>query len=419
MNIVKNKGLICLSIVMIVSFIAPMLQGMESKEEPLFVELLNEHKQEIRLLLIKEALTFLGSHHPITLVGHIDAVCSIAIASDKVVTGSYDGEVKTWDISTGQLLNTLVGHTKAINAIVIAGDKIVTASDDKTAKIWDIKDGNPPKTLSGHTGKITSVAIAGNYVVTGSSDNTAKIWDIKTDKLLHTLAEHTNSVKTVAISDDKVVTGSRDNTAKIWDINTGKSLYTLVGHDSEVFLVEITDDKVITRSSSYNAKRTWNINTGELLNTSLRGSNLIANTGDKQVSMSINNGVVITDLKTDQYYTLKGTRNVLATAAHDKVVTASSRNNMAHIWSLSPKLIGKPENNPLVWIVENTTVPQFDFVNRAYKATIEIKDFIIALPEKLGEIRETESQAQHDGRIYFTFPERVRDFLRVNLNIRK
>jgi len=248
--------------------------------------------------------------------------------------------------------------------------------------------GLQPITLVGHTRAVTSVAIAGDKVVTGSYDNTAKIWDINTGQLLHRLGRR-GSVFSVAIDGDTVVTESRDQTAKIWDINTGQLLSTLPGYKDKIKSVEVLANVAIA--------------------------------GNKIVTASKNNVASICDLNTRQLQrTLKGHTDLVCSVAiaGDKVVTGSY-DKTAKVWSLLPNLQGTIENNPLVWIMEEATIPQLDLINRAYKVTIDERGLmIIALPEKLGKVEENELQEQRDGRTYFSLPANVRQYLQDRLKIR-
>ena len=46
-----------------------------------------------------------------TLEGHTDAVMSVALSQDgkKIISGSYDGSVRTWDMKSKKLLQEFVG----------------------------------------------------------------------------------------------------------------------------------------------------------------------------------------------------------------------------------------------------------------------------------------------------------------------
>jgi len=42
-----------------------------------------------------------------TMIGHSDAVRSVDVCGERVISGSYDCLIKLWDIKTGACLNTL------------------------------------------------------------------------------------------------------------------------------------------------------------------------------------------------------------------------------------------------------------------------------------------------------------------------
>jgi hypothetical protein len=70
-----------------------------------------------------------------------------------VASGSADGEIRTWDLSTGRERSSLCGHTDRINQIAFtpAGDRLVSASQDNTLRVWDLQTGREQFTLRGHT----------------------------------------------------------------------------------------------------------------------------------------------------------------------------------------------------------------------------------------------------------------------------
>ena len=208
--------------------------------------------------------------------GHSDNVTSVAITPDgkRVVSGSWDGTIKIWDIQSGECLDTLEGHLSGVISVAITpdGERVVTGSWDGTIKIWDMQSGECLDTLKGHSSDVESVAITpdGKRVVTGSSDNTIKIWDMQSGECLDTLEGHSGWVNSVAITPggERVVSGSWDETIKIWDIQSGECLDTLKGHLSGVISVAITPggERVVTGSWDGTIK-IWDMQSGECIYT--------------------------------------------------------------------------------------------------------------------------------------------------------
>ena len=60
---------------------------------------------------------------------------------------------------------------------------LVTGSEDGTVRLWDVTTNErplPPVVLHGHSKIIRSIAISANnrWLVTGSDDNAARLWDL-------------------------------------------------------------------------------------------------------------------------------------------------------------------------------------------------------------------------------------------------
>lgn len=187
---------------------------------------------------------------------HPQALSSVAIKDNQIVTGSQNGNIYIWQ--KGKLITTLSGHTAAVQAIAITQDnKIISASEDKTLKIWQA--GKLIKTLTGHTEGVRAVAITadGNKIISASRDKTLKIWDTNGTEIA-TLKGHLAPVYGVAVNpiNSQIVSASADKTIKIWDSN-GTEITTLRGHTNRVWDVAYTPDGNIASASWDKTVRIW------------------------------------------------------------------------------------------------------------------------------------------------------------------
>jgi WD40 repeat protein len=199
-----------------------------------------------------------------TLKGHTDIVTDAAFVSNStVVTASYDGTIRFWDVNTGDevacvkvrpstdhLVKTPVAyprwkkpravpslrietgmHTAVINNISVSADDrlLVTASDDKTVRVWSIPEGKPVHTLRPpggrlKSGKIWSVAVSpdGRFISAGGENEAGVIFifDAYTGVMLRTLDMHTDLVADMHFSQDskRLAVGGRFG-IRIWDTN--------------------------------------------------------------------------------------------------------------------------------------------------------------------------------------------------------
>ena len=64
----------------------------------------------------------------------------IPATGPRLISGSWDGIVKIWDLVTGCCVGTLKAHDRSVNAIALSGDGkyLFTGSTDGKIKIWDL-----------------------------------------------------------------------------------------------------------------------------------------------------------------------------------------------------------------------------------------------------------------------------------------
>jgi WD40 repeat protein len=95
--------------------------------------------------------------------------------------GTAPGEVRVWDVATGNVLLCLRGHTQDVNGVAYSSDglRIATASSDRSVRIWDAATGDELTALGGHRGSILCVDFdpSGRRLASGGSDFVARIWD--------------------------------------------------------------------------------------------------------------------------------------------------------------------------------------------------------------------------------------------------
>src|SRR6185369_4867634 len=101
------------------------------------------------------------------------------------------GEVKLWDVSTGQQIAVLKGHGRGVTQVAFSrdGKLLASGSSDNTIKIWDVATQNELRTLTGHTAGIESLDFSpdGRLLASASDDGSTFLWDTKTGEHLLTL----------------------------------------------------------------------------------------------------------------------------------------------------------------------------------------------------------------------------------------
>uniref|UniRef100_A0A1D1YUA1 Guanine nucleotide-binding protein subunit beta-like protein n=1 Tax=Anthurium amnicola TaxID=1678845 RepID=A0A1D1YUA1_9ARAE len=173
------------------------------------------------------------------LTGHSHFVQDVVLSSDGqfALSGSWDSELRLWDLNTGATTRRFVGHTKDVLSVAFSVDnrQIVSASRDRSIKLWNTL-GECKFTIQdadGHSGWVSCVRFSPNTfvptIVSASWDRTVKAWNLSNCKLKYTLTGHGGYVNTVAVSPDGSLcaSGGKDGVTLLWDLQEGKRLYSL------------------------------------------------------------------------------------------------------------------------------------------------------------------------------------------------
>jgi guanine nucleotide-binding protein subunit beta-2-like 1 protein len=172
------------------------------------------------------------------LCGHGHYVQDVAISSDGqfALSGSWDGTLRLWDLTTGMTTRTFIGHSKDVLSVAFSADnrQIVSGSRDKTINLWNTL-GQCKYTIidEGHKEWVSCVRFSPNLVtpliVSAGWDKIVKVWNLNQCKLRQDLIGHTGYVNTVTVSPDGSLcaSGGKDGNAMLWDLNEGRHLSTL------------------------------------------------------------------------------------------------------------------------------------------------------------------------------------------------
>ncbi len=246
-------------------------------------------------------------HPAASQIGGTRPVSSCSLTSDNLsmVTGSWDGLCKIWNLETLELECTMRGHKERVidvasyptgtSSLKNNGSKISFASSsvDGTAILWpkydntieNIKaDGNdtgmdidttdntlpaltfvkPLAVLKGHADRLGRIAFhpSGKYLGTTSFDRTWRLWDVETCKELLLQEGHARETYGIAFHPDGslVCTTSLASHGRLWDIRSGKCIMPLHGHAKPVLSVDFSPNGFYVATGSMdNTIRMWDL----------------------------------------------------------------------------------------------------------------------------------------------------------------
>jgi phospholipase A-2-activating protein len=135
----------------------------------------------------------------VTLRGHSSRVTSLNWDGPRLLSGSWDGTARVWDVESRAELQQLGGHDNGVSvAYDVASDAVVTVASGRSAgggafagcdlKIW--RRASPADaykvaaTASPHRQPIRAVAVCALGVVTCSNDSSVALSDLTTGNLI-------------------------------------------------------------------------------------------------------------------------------------------------------------------------------------------------------------------------------------------
>jgi WD40 repeat protein len=229
---------------------------------------------------------------PSTLeVGEI--VVSMALSTDSkwLVTGTWEGAVRLWDLRTGKQVRTFNGHAGMATAVALSNDskKLVTASEDGTARLWDVASGKEKRVYpAGEKGQHCLAAIDSEAKwMVASVNATPRLWDLATGKVLRTFDGNVSCVTSLALSADgkRLVTGAAgeiDSSVRLWDVATGKELMKMHHRDAVISVQISKNGNWLATGSFDNSARLWEVADGKI--TFLGPEQIITCKHDRHVS---------------------------------------------------------------------------------------------------------------------------------------
>ena len=134
-----------------------------------------------RIYLFSNSLEHMG-----TFEGHKRAISSLCTISNKILaSGSYDKNIKIWNIEERVIISTLSGHTDRLTALChLEGGQLVSGSYDESLIIWSKLPGSLStyshrQMLTGHKSGISGIIRINNReIISGEFGGDLRIWNI-------------------------------------------------------------------------------------------------------------------------------------------------------------------------------------------------------------------------------------------------
>ena len=209
--------------------------------------------------------------------GHESWVTALVLTPDgkKLISGSWDGTVRVWDVETGKADTVLESHQSKIYAVAVSrdGKRAASAGGNGEVFLWDLEANAEAARLEGHDeeSEVNGIAFTpdGKRVVTAASDGDIRIWDAATGKELGKIKGPKEGILALALSPDgrqAVISGGNGFACTLYDLETKKEVRRFIGHTAAVHAIAFAPDgKRLLTGSADRTLRFWDTATGNEL----------------------------------------------------------------------------------------------------------------------------------------------------------
>jgi WD40 repeat protein len=302
-------------------------------------------------------------------------VGAIAVSPEgtRVVSGTRDKMLKTWDIATGQLLRITEEQKKRIVALAFApdGKSILSVADrEPKLKLWDVASGKLIRTYEGHA-ETKSVAFSKDGTRLLSVGNGSGTWVLPTDQLSPFAFIPPSSVamldtttgkalrlfvvregawaNAAAFSPDgtRVLGGLWATPTVLWDAASGKVLRTFEGFWQVRAAAFSPDGKRVLvgggvgSARGKNSLKLWDAETGNLVHDLVGHTNSVESVayspdGARLLSGGLDKSVRLWDAATGHLlYTLRGHLGPVRSVAFSpdgRTIVSGSEDKTVRLW---------------------------------------------------------------------------------------
>ncbi|TFK30255.1 cell division control protein 4 [Coprinopsis marcescibilis] len=192
-------------------------------------------------------------YHRLVLTGHMHAVRDVDARGRTAVSGSYDTNVKVWDIITGTCLFSFSGHSEKVYAVALdlQSRQVFSSGLDSIVRVWQLDSSKAEHDiLRGHSSMIGLIALSPSHktLVSGSADSTLRIWNAEGGELQGVAVGHEDAISSFQHDDSKIISGATGK-VKMWNTHDGTFIRDLLTGVVSVWCVRFEGQWCVSASN--------------------------------------------------------------------------------------------------------------------------------------------------------------------------
>jgi F-box and WD-40 domain protein 7 len=204
---------------------------------------------------------------PKSFVGNLGPINCVNFNGDIIVSGSFNGSIKIWNLNSNYYIKMLTYHTEEIYCLHLYKDYIISGSRDTNIFIYNYIT-EETECLEGHTDSVWSIDTDkdGN-IYSCSLDGTVRIWTKNDNNYKNKILKISDyAVLKLIIYNELIIIGTWNGTIEIW--NKNKRIFSMKTHQTYVSGMKLINNFLIT-SGNNNQVKIWKINKQPEINIEL------------------------------------------------------------------------------------------------------------------------------------------------------
>ena len=164
----------------------------------------------------------------------IDGVRALAVWEGQLISGHQSGQIRVWDVETGELLQELDTGSGGVSSLCVVGLRLSSGCIHGSVEVWTMGsdvEWTCEKKLTGHTDLVLTLAGWEGKLISGSADKTIRVRDLETGVSDAVMRDHRGSIFALSVHRERLFSASGDGTIRVWAVGTWAALESVEAYN--------------------------------------------------------------------------------------------------------------------------------------------------------------------------------------------